>query len=196
MKRFILFVALLSLTCQNLLAESEKVYRSVDSQGVVTFSDTPQPNSQAIELSPLQSYSAPVSEPYSHDPQNAPATSNEREDYTSLEITQPQDGETVWNNPGNMTVVVSTQPRLQSGDQVQVLLDGNQVAASTTSQTFNLEGIARGEHQLRAQIVSKRGSVQIASSKTVFYLHQSAAVSPSPNLNIKKLNANRPNVGP
>jgi hypothetical protein len=131
------------------LGYADKVYKSVDAQGNVVFSDTPQPDAVEIELKALQSYSPPAAsrqvQATAKKSKNLPMKKFE---YSVLSIVSPPDGGTVWDNLGNITVAIGVQPQLDPGDKVRLLLDGNTVGESASQYEFLIEDVDRGEHQL------------------------------------------------
>lgn len=160
------FAIVLPLCCA-----ASTVYRSVDKQGNPAFSDAPTKGAQEVDLPPIQSYSTPELPPKTA-PSRPPQVSNEGVSYASVHIISPAPEETIWSNQGIITVTVEVDPSMQPPDQLQLLLDGEVVAASGRSGTFQLSGIERGEHALAAQIVDTEGNVLISSTGFPVFLHK------------------------
>ncbi len=150
-----------------------QAYRWVDEDGVVHFSDRPQPGAERVDLPetprvPLGARTTPA----------APAAETgpaEEEDtfpgYDTLEVTSPQAEETLWNIEGILSVSLNLQPALQPGHQVKVYFDGELRTVSGTS--FQIEEVWRGVHNIQAEVQDENGQMLIRSRTNRFYVQQS-----------------------
>ncbi|HDP88782.1 MAG TPA: DUF4124 domain-containing protein, partial [Thioalkalivibrio sp.] len=165
MNRFLLALLLLTFTA-TLHAE---VYRWVDEEGNVQFSDKPPPGDQPREVIDLPS--APVTQTYKPSP-TPPASDEERQPteapvaYRWFTIASPADDEPVRENAGNVTVSVDITPALQPGHRLRLYLDGILLDNGGTRTTVNLTNVSRGTHQIRAEIVDTDGKVLRRTSST------------------------------
>jgi hypothetical protein len=149
-------------------------YTWTDEEGIVHYSDRPQPGATRIVLadpntgrSPApQRRSTPSSTP-SDD--TAPDTGPFR--YESFEVTSPGAEETLWNIEGVLNVSLSLTPALQPGHQVRVYFDGNQQIVSGMS--FQLDEVWRGVHNLQAEVLDETGQMMIRTRTNRFYVQQS-----------------------
>ena len=174
MKKIALF---LMLTLPLLAFAQGKVFQHVDEQGNVTFSDQPSQGAEVIKVDPVQTFSAPTSNtPEELAPEKKIATA---ESYTSIKMLKPQPDETLWNNPGNMTVDIELIPPLRAGDKIIVKLDGNPIQESTKNTTFQLTNIERGEHTVSAEVLDANGNSLLSTPATTFFLHQASTNMPS-----------------
>jgi hypothetical protein len=150
------------------------VYKWVDPQGVVHYSDQPHPNAQKLEVRGAQTFSAlPVpattsSMPASQEAQSSPAA------YQGCAITQPADQEALMN-VSQATAVVQASPQLRPGDEVRLFVDGKQIAGSGTSFTFP---VVRGQHSVQAVIEDSTGQIVCETSTVTFFVHQPSIQNP------------------
>ncbi|MGH8495489.1 MAG: DUF4124 domain-containing protein [Gammaproteobacteria bacterium] len=158
-------------------ALSATLYKWVDENGTIHFSDQPHPGAEAIEVEGAQTFDAP--------PVPAPRAAVENEAagseaaYESLVIVSPRQGQTLWNTGGTVSVAISIVPRLRPGHEVQVFYDGNAVEREPqASLTFNLPEVFRGTHTLRATVVDNAGTVLGESETVTFYVHQTSIIKP------------------
>ncbi len=167
-------VSILCLSlCVAVLSYGETIYKSVDAQGNVTYSDKPSSNAQPVSLMPISVTASPaVSAPADTPVIKKPVTSIS---YKTLEIQQPQNDATIWDNNGNFSVQVNLEPALVAGDTLQILLDGKVVASSSNSTSFNITGIDRGTHIVQAQIIDPDQKVVKVSNSITIYLHRTIA---------------------
>ena len=99
--------------------------------------------------------------------------------HDSVSIVAPAQKQTVFSNPGDVSVQVKvSQPlRAGSGERIAVLLDGR-AAASGAGTSVELSGVVRGWHTLRAQVLSPGGAVLAASAPVKFYLWHASRLFP------------------
>ncbi len=149
------------------------VYRWVDAQGVVHYSDQPHPNAQKLEISGAQTFSAlplpPSSATAAAPPAPAPGPV-----YDTCAIAQPADQQMLMN-VYHATAVVQTSPPLRPGDQVRLFVDGRQIAGAGTSFTFP---VFRGQHSVQAVIEDSTGQIVCETSSVTFFVHQPSIQNP------------------
>lgn len=165
-------VGLLSATA---LADngSTTVYRWVDPQGVVHYSDQPHPHAQKLEIRGAQTFSAlplpqtPSTAMPQETEQSAPA-------YQSCAISQPADQQMLMNTY-KTTAVVETSPQLRPGDQVRLFVDGKSISGAGTSFTFP---VVRGQHSVQAVIEDSTGQIVCETGSVTFFVHQPSVQNP------------------
>jgi len=155
-------------------AMSADVYKVVDEDGNVTYTDKP-PNdgSGPIKLAPISVVEAPTYE----QPKKAETEGEEskemslkylRKHYSDFAIVSPQQEESVWHPDAAMPVAWSTRYQLQDGMQVTIYIDGKQFA-KTSDQIIPVPDIDRGEHTVEAQLTdSKNRRISTAEPITFF----------------------------
>ena len=169
----------LALLCAfAIAAHAEEFWRWVDENGVVHYSDRPQPGAEKVQMRGAQTYTpAPL-------PEREQGTTDEtaREAaprYSGLSIESPAAGETLWNIAGELPVRLNVSPALSPDHQLRLFLDGRPVPNVPQAAEFTISEVYRGEHQLRAAIFDGEGR-ELASSDTVtFYVQQTSIQNPS-----------------
>jgi len=148
------------------------IYKSVDVEGNVKYSDQPSPGATKVVLPAGvidNSGASPSGRNYQAPPPPQAATATE---YKGVQIIMPQDGTTLRDNSGNMTVAVAIQPNLRNDDKIQLMMDGNAIGQPQRATNFQLSNVNRGEHKLMAQVVSAQGKVLVKSPEITFFMHQ------------------------
>lgn len=165
---FLLLLALLTLPA--VLGDS--LYKWVDDQGNVHYSDKPQPGATKVHLPKPTTFSAPdtaVTPSTAGAENKAKAAAATAAGYTGFEISSPTADQTFWNVQ-SVTVTVSVQPALKPGDTVTITLDGkSQGPGQDTSATF--DDLDRGEHTVQATLQMAKGGSMSAKSLT-FYIQK------------------------
>jgi hypothetical protein len=163
----------LILLAGGVLAEA---YRWVDEDGVVHYSDRPEPGAEEVQLPVYRPSTGPATPAPSSrfSRRNEPAASEENQpfSYQTLSIAAPASEQTLWNIEGVLSVSLSLQPALQNGHQIRVYFDGNPQMVSGTS--FQLEEVFRGQHNLQAEVIDQTGKLMIRSEPSRFYVQQNA----------------------
>lgn len=169
-KRIVL--ALLSLfAAGSLLAQA---YKWTDEDGIVHYSDRPQPGAEEVRLvssgTRRTAATRPVQTVFRANQDDAPEPEIFR--YQSLTVVSPAAEETLWNIGGVLDVTLSVTPALQSGHRLNVYYDG--VPITVTTANFRIEEVYRGAHNLQAEILDKTGRLMIRSDATRFYVQQTS----------------------
>ena len=166
---------LLSLLCSITLAAT--VYRWVDEDGVVHYSDQPHPNAEKLQVHAAQTYKPSALDTPAGGGGNASQAA--AAPYRGCAIVQPQDGQAL-ANIDSLTVVVQTDPQLHQGDKVYVTVDGQALnGGNPTGQQFVLSPVDRGTHTAQAQVKDASGAVQCQTPPVTFEVHQNSLLNPN-----------------
>jgi hypothetical protein len=153
------------------------VYKWVDENGVVHFSDQPHENAQKVELKAPQTYSAPKtpSRP-PHPLRNAPA--KPAPVYQSCTVTEPANDQ-VFMNTSTVTAGVAVKPIVQPGDSAVVLLDGQKVpGVPANGGQFTISPIDRGTHSIQVTVQDSSGKTVCSSAPVTFHVQQPSLLNP------------------
>lgn len=152
-----------------------EVYRWVDEDGTVHYSDRPLPDTEPeiVDPLPLVDLGAPVVVPASAGQKQDENTPPGTPDY-DLAFTNLEDDATVWNDARRLPVNLSLQPLLaiERGHRLRLLMDGGVRAGPGTDVYFILEGVDRGTHTLEGQVVNAAGEVLAATPRITIHHKQ------------------------
>ena len=95
-----------------------------------------------------------------------------------LDIVDPANQATVFNNSGDVLVRVTVVPDLAPGDRVELLVDGLPAAPPATTLDFSLSGLVRGTHMLQARIIDSTGNVGSISPSSTVYIWEDSGLFP------------------
>ena len=171
----------------NVFAE---IYKTVDSNGNVAYTDVPPKKDEAGESLILKQgniYNAPEAEvtpptvklsPEGPLPLDEPGLTAALYQYSQLSITWPTHDLDIRENAGNVTVSVAADPYFDpaSGHQIQVLIDGTVYPGVVSGTDVALKNLDRGTHSLQAQIIDGAGQILIASTPITFHLKRHSAL--------------------
>lgn len=156
-----------------------EMYKWIDEEGNVSYSDQPQ-HKDARKLVPPSDNTLPAMT-IPPKAQAAPVAPDEPEtSYSSIQITSPEHDQAIRSNAGNISVSLSTEPALNlaQGHSISLLLDHQLVSENITTDQASLQNIDRGTHQLRAVIKNKQGKTLKQSDTITFHLHRHSILHP------------------
>jgi hypothetical protein len=149
------------------------MYRWVDAQGVVHYSDTPQPGAQKIQMQDAQTYKAlPAPRVQAQTPTSA------RPELTSYQcrIMSPSP-EQSFVEPDVIAISVSVTPQPGGGDQVLVSVDGSPLPASSNL-TYQVTQPDRGAHTITATVQAADGRAACTAAPVTFTVQRPSLLSP------------------
>ena len=170
--RMILAGLLTALLSASLSAPAGEIYRHVDADGNVTYSDEPMDDdSQPMDLAPLPEVSLPDG---SNRSRQSTSTRNEEKSagpYDRVVINRPEHDSAFWRGGGTVNIQAGSEPSLNRRHAYELEFDGERERRSRTG-TFTLQNVDRGTHSIRVHIIDADGDT-IESSETVrFTLHR------------------------
>jgi len=176
---FLCFFCFISLPV-NLIAEenptdsntgkNNQVYKSVDPDGNVSFSDEPKSNAEKIKVRTLPTINiAPSPNIPTYE---SPTKTEEDIAYSELVITSPQEDENIWNQPV-IAAQIKLQPGLKKNHKVSIMLDGVVLPGKGLSRS--MENLNRGTHTLSSQIKDSQGKTIQQAKPIKFHVHKTSA---------------------
>ena len=173
------FALILCLVLASGAALAQKVYKVIQPDGTVMFTDSPQPGDGAeeVDMRPLNTTPPLASPTDAFD--DSPAAELEK-GYAEVRITSPENEASIRDNAGNVNVDVKISPSLRSGDKVELKLDGQAIGGGRKT-NFALTDMERGTHSLQAVVKNSNGKVVASSESVTFTLQRrSAILQPAP----------------
>lgn len=155
-----------------------ELYKKVDEQGNITYSDVPSGAAKPVQPPGLTTYGTPSQHKQSSSkapvPTKPPATLN----YTTLAIASPVNDEALRENSGTVAVSIKLEPPLdtQAGHKLVLVLDQKSAMTSQTVETA-LKDVERGLHNLKVQVADANGRVLKESAPINFQLHRGPGVA-------------------
>ena len=156
------------------------LYKGVDAEGNVVYSDKPFENSEQFTPPTITIMDAPRVPP----PEEKPAIEEESPDetkYTSVVILSPKNQQTIWNEP-NLIVRVKTKPELdiKAGHTLWLIMDGKPLVKKSRSLALPIGRADRGEHKLQVQIRNKKNRILKRSKPITVHIKNSVVPRRTP----------------
>ena len=165
MTRLITMLLLITISS---VALSTTLYRWVDDEGQVHFSDQPQTGAEEIKVRSPSTFEAPKT------PVGSPQATQEQSEtfkYDSLAVVNPTSEQTLWNLGGELGVSIALRPGLRPGHKLHAHLNGKTTEVGNASK-FTLTDVFRGEQNLSVSVSNDKGKELIRSSPIKFFVQQ------------------------
>ncbi|HEX7037611.1 MAG TPA: DUF4124 domain-containing protein [Pseudomonadales bacterium] len=164
------------------LAAESRIYRTVDENGNVVFTDVPPADGRAgrtVELGPGNTFTPPPTaasegrslESWLGRESDEDETEGAAIRYRSLRVAGPPHDQALRDNAGNVTVTAEVDPELAPSHVIQLYLDGALQQTGHTTR-FELTNVDRGTHQVELRIVDASGNTLATSEPSVFHLQR------------------------
>lgn len=146
------------------LSIQAEVYRWVDAEGRVHFSDQRIPGADRLDVETgKQTQPPPALGPSSPDePYPGP--------YAQIAILTPTGDQTLPDPAQGVAVSLHLEPALIEGHQLRLLLDGQVMVLDRNQTQFRLKGLEAGRHRLQLQIWGPGDRIVAQSAPRVFEL--------------------------
>ena len=145
------------------------IYKWVDKDGKVHYSDTPRDGAQLVTPNPNTENAIKFSVPKASRVQQQATTASD----IQVQILSPVDQQTLRDNRGNFSVSSIVTPSTANAHVKYVLLlDGQAIGQPQQQGVFELEGIDRGQYQLKVQVIDSQNTVLASSPEITVYLHR------------------------
>jgi len=153
------------------------IYRIVDSEGHVTFTDRPpaeDPAAAPVDLK--QTNTQPAAGPAQPAKTTKPASGS---GYETVQILQPENDSTVPPGQLDMVVQAATNPELAAGHLLQLLYDGAPWGAPVSATSFLIDNLTRGSHHLQVLVVDENNNTLAQSSSVVIHVVRTSILNPN-----------------
>lgn len=137
------------------------IYRSVDDEGRVTFSDQAMPGAEAIAPAASQAvYGLARRDDLSASVVGDPGP------YEAFAIATPSDNAVIESDDGRLDLGLLLIPSLMPGQRLRLLVDGQPVESGNGRTQLSLRRVSLGTHQLQARILDEAGAT-VAATATI-----------------------------
>ena len=150
------------------VAANAGLYKGLDDEGNVVYSDKPFDNAQKFTPPSLTIMDAPKAEAKKEAlEEEKPAEFK----YTDFDIVSPKDNQTIWNEP-DLGVSVQLKPALNTaeGHNIWLLMDGKPLVKNSQSMLLPIGRADRGAHQLQAQVRDKTGKIVVRTRTIIVHI--------------------------
>lgn len=182
MRHIILCLSLILFSTH--IVAADKVYKKVNPDGTVEFTDQPSRDAEEVPVSEVPTIkikpAPPIPTRFDLQQKEKPQAFS----YEQIVITSPANDEAIRDNAGNITIQGSVSPALRQelGHQLRWTMDGEVLAQQDL--ILQLTNVDRGTHTVQLEVINAEGEVQASSSPVTFHLKRafiSIPDNPAPN---------------
>ncbi len=181
-----ILVILLLLAMGQSAVVAQQVYKTVDENGNVTFTDQP-PDSSAKPITISEPNLSRPPEPSVFPEEAATRDGDGGGASYEVTITSPANETIIPRGPGNFSVSATVSPALGGDHQLQLMMDGEAHEEPQRSGSWSLTNVFRGQRDITVAVVDKKGKVLSESEPVTVFVFR-----PSTN----DANRNRPSPRP
>jgi hypothetical protein len=150
------------------LTVNAQVYKQVDENGKITFTDQPAPDATPVEIKPTNI--TPPPSPSTYPEAASDSDMDGAGNAFNVTITSPDDETIIPRGPGNFSVSASTSPALSPRHTLQLMMDGNPHGETQRNPSWTLTNVFRGEHNLQVAIMDVSGREVTRSASVRVYV--------------------------
>ena len=165
LKPLLIMLALLSTN----IVHSQDIYKKINADGSVTFSDKPFEGAEQVDLSNTTGTIIPAQASQTKATTVAPAVA---QNVPVLTIESPKHQATIRNNSGTVKIIANVEPKVPG----RYLLRLRDRTIESTSGTFSLADLDRGTYPYQINFVDNKGKVIASSPTQRFYLHKNSII--------------------
>jgi hypothetical protein len=154
-----------------------EIYKTVDENGNVTYSDTPKEKADAVDLPQINTQPA-------IQVRTRPGTDTSEEENQEpapkryqVRILSPGMGLQVPMGQQDVPVNVLIAPNLHKNHRMQLFVNGQPYGPASQSNQGVLKNIYRGEHRLHAAVVTRKGKVISQSSPITIFVQRRSVLN-------------------
>lgn len=156
-------------------ATAATVYKYIDENGNVVFTDEPRKGAEVLDVQPVPTIPAIPVPPPSKGPEKKAEFR-----YNKVVIVSPEDQQNFINEANPIIVQVALSPALRNSDSVQLLLNGAPHGAPGKNTRFTLEQLGRGEYNAVVKVLDKDGNEVGVSDAVQFFVKRHSKLMPKP----------------
>lgn len=169
MRKFVLLLLVGLLISPLADATKKKIYVWRNADGVLVFSDSPQPDvkSDTVDVNSTPNIVKSVDTAILEN-----KTGKEQKEKLTVEILKPANEETIRDNSGSVYISGAIKPSFKRGLSVVLKLDDKKVKGPQKSAVFILRNVDRGAHKVQLEVWNSSGKVIAVSDPVTFFLHR------------------------
>jgi len=144
---------------------AEKIYKTINKDGTITYSDQPTPG--AVEVDFASNTTTVVQNPIAKTKQLKTIKQKTPVEHT-LSVNSPAIDETIRNTTGNVSISATVTPNAPGHYELSL----HEKKLRSSSGTFLVKDLPRGEYSYQINFVSTSGKVIASSAVRRFFMHK------------------------
>ncbi|GAA5315779.1 MAG: DUF4124 domain-containing protein [Candidatus Pelagadaptatus aseana] len=166
----------LMLACGIALIAQAEIYKTVDENGNVVFTDNPKGNkAEEIKLPEVNTQPATRITVKLSPPKEEETDKDKKPEKYTITLESPANETTVTMGQLTLTSSVAISPALAEEHSVQFYIDGKPSGKPSQATSHTFGQLYRGAHKIHAAILNKKGKVLKKTKAVTIYVHRAKA---------------------
>ncbi len=171
----------LSVFIQSTAVAKKNVYKQINADGQVEYSDKITEQSTEVVMPQIQVNPSPVAPPATESKTSdltAPASEKNQQEQVSIRISSPIEQQMFISAIREVPVTVIVEPKLTPTQKVKLLVDNAVFGEPQNTDTFVIKEIERGAHELKAMVLDEQGKILATSAPVTFHQQRQIVKKP------------------
>lgn len=179
----LLSFCVLGLFIQDTAMSKTNVYKQINANGQVEYSDKPSEQSIEMVMPQIQVNATPASPPTTESKAaDAAAASLEleknKQEQMHIRISSPIEQQMFISAIREVPVTIMVEPKLSSSQKIKLLVDNQPFGEPQNTDTFVIKEIERGAHELKAMVLDEQGKILATSEPVTFHQQRQIVKKP------------------
>lgn len=182
MKLYLVIVSTLLYLLTSLAIAESKIYRWIDEDGKIHFSDTAVPGTEEFDMKEINL--VPVNAQQNNAFEDKLSFDDEKKEIIDYQatITSPENDKPLRSNEGTINIHVAVEPEKENTHTLQLYLDGKKLGSPQISPAIRAQNIDRGTHQVQVELLDENGN-GLAKTQVVTVHLQRASIKQRVSIN-------------
>lgn len=171
---------MLGMFIQSTALAKTNVYKQINADGQVEYSDKPSEQSTEMVLPQIQVNSSAMpqaSESKAPDTITVEQAKNKQEQ-VHIRISSPIEQQMFISAIREVPVTILVEPKLSPTQKVKLLVDNQPFGEPQNTDSFVIKEIERGQHELKAMVLDEQGKILATSEPVIFHQQRQIVKKP------------------
>lgn len=168
------------LFIQGSVVAKTNVYKQINADGQVEYSDKPGEQSTQVVMPQIQvnSPAMPQASELKAPDTITPEQAKNKQEQMRIRISSPIEQQMFISAIREVPVTILVEPKLSTTQKVKLLVDNKPYGEPQNTDTFVIKEIERGAHELKAMVLDEQGKILAISEPVVFHQQRQIVKKP------------------
>lgn len=174
---------MLGLFIQDTAMSKTNVYKQINADGQVEYSDKPNEQSTEMVMPQIQVNSTPATTPPGVESKVLDTTTTSdlaknKQEQMHIRISSPIKQQMFISAIREVPVTIMVEPKLNPTQKVKLLVDNKPFGEPQNTDSFVIKEIERGAHELKAMVLDEQGKILATSEPVTFHQQRQIVKKP------------------
>lgn len=171
----------LGLFVQGTAVSKTNVYKQINADGQVEYSDKMSEQSTEVVMPQSQINPSPATPPAAESKTSDLTTldpAKNKQEQITIRISSPIDQQMFISVIREVPVTIIVEPKLSPTQKIKLLVDNKPFGEPQNTDTFVIKEIERGAHELKAMVLDEQGKILATSASVTFHQQRQIVKKP------------------